>query len=97
MKLKAVKTKQNSDIVRYKFEGDITIYTVRKLKKLLMKDLEKNTKLEFDFQKIDKFDSAGFQLIEYMSNIAEKEGKEIQITQRSDSVSRIYDLYGTSI
>ena len=97
MKLKAKKKELQSGDVRLTFEGDVTIYTVVKLRKLLMKELKKVPGIELDLSKIGKFDTAGFQLFLHMKKLASSENKNVFIGKMSDTVARVFDLYGVNM
>jgi anti-anti-sigma factor len=97
MKLKGIRNRQDPGAVHYRFEGDITIYTVDHLKKILMDELKENSRVELDLQGIKKFDSAGFQLFFYLKREALKNGKKIEVIQKSPGVSRIFDLFDIEV
>jgi len=96
MKLKGIR-KEDSNIVHYQFEGDITIYTVNKLKKIIMDELAQSSKVELDLRNVEKFDSAGFQLLVYLNREAKNNEKEIQIVQKSMYVSKVFNLFGVNM
>jgi len=89
--------KKISDGVHYQFKGDITIYTVNKLKKILIDELSQNSKVELDLNHVDKFDSAGFQLFLYLEREAKKNNKQISIVQKSICISKIFNLFGMPV
>jgi len=89
------KRKQNGQGgVIYRFEGDITVYTVKKLKRVLVDEIAKNDRLELDLSGVKKFDSAGFQLLLLLNREAERNKKTFALSERSGEVSRILGLYG---
>ncbi|MBN2403051.1 MAG: STAS domain-containing protein [Spirochaetes bacterium] len=92
-KLKGIR-KKKSGVTLYQFIGEITIYTVNKLKMILIQDLQQTMKLEFDLYNVDKFDSAGFQLFIFLDREAKKAEKFIQIIKKSENVSRVFTLFG---
>jgi ABC-type transporter Mla MlaB component len=96
VKLKGIRRK-DPEVTHYQFTGEITIYTVNKLKTILIRDLRDAIKLEFDLGNIDKFDSAGFQLFIYLDREANNAGKLIQIITKSRDVSGVFILFGVDM
>lgn len=96
IKLKGIR-KKDPHVTHYQFIGEITIYTVNKLKMILIKDLRETLKLEFELNNVDKFDSAGFQLFVFLEREAQKSGKLIQIIKKSTCVSRVFTLFAVNI
>lgn len=78
---------------QYWFHGVISIYTVAKMKDLLIAELEENDILDFDLSEIEKFDTAGFQFFLYLSKLGEKKGKKINVKNANQEVNRIFELY----
>ena len=96
MKLKGIR-KKDANIIHYEFEGDIDIYTVGKLKKILINELKQDFELELGLDNVTKFDSAGFQLLVYIDREAKKMNKEIRITGKSIYVSKLFNLFEVSL
>ncbi|MBN1531974.1 MAG: STAS domain-containing protein [Spirochaetes bacterium] len=97
MKVVAKRKVNGSGTVLYRFEGDLTVYTVKKLVPALIKDLRAHAALELDLSGVHKFDSAGYQLMLLMDRDARQDGKGFSISGKSDEVSRILSLYGSEL
>ncbi len=97
MKLTGKRKELESGMVRLKFEGEITIYTVARLKKLLAGELKKMKGLEFDLTGVEKFDTSGFQLFLHVKKIAVKNRKSIVFSGVSNDVSKVFSLYGMAL
>ena len=96
MKLIGKRKQDGVGRVTLRFDGDITIYTVKKLKKVLFDELNKCKSLILDLSGVSLFDSAGFQLLLVASRKAGTEGRELVIREKSGQVQSILDLYGVS-
>ena len=97
MKLKCIRKTGSDGSVSLKLEGEFTVYTVRKLKDLFMKELGSSTRLELDLSGIRKFDSAGYQLLELTGAEAEKLGRTLLFLGKSAEVAKLLTLYGSCI
>jgi anti-sigma B factor antagonist len=97
MKVVAKRKVNGSGTVLYRFEGDITVYTVKKLAPALINDLKTHAGMELDLSGVHKFDSAGFQLMLLVDRDARREKKGFSISEKSDEVSRILSLYGSEL
>lgn len=94
MQLTAKKKNIDSEKVLYRFEGDITVYTVKKLKSLLIREITAGHGIDLDLSGIAKFDSAGYQLLLLLKREAARLNKSCNVTARSGEVSRVLELYG---
>ncbi len=97
MKLVGKRKELESGMVRLKFEGEITIYTVSSLKKLLLSEMKKMKGLELDLARVEKFDTSGFQLFLHVKNMAVREKKSIVFNGISNDVSKVFSLYGMAL
>ena len=93
MPLNVKRKKLDESLSRYCFEGDVNIYTVSKLKKIIIDGLDQMNKIELDFNGIGKFDSAGLQLLVHISREAERLNKDIVIIGASDKVKEVFCTY----
>ena len=96
MKLHGKRKKLDDEKVRYQFKGDINIYTVARLKNILLNELIKFHSLEFDLSGIENFDTSGFQLFLFLKREAKEKERRMQILSKSNEVIRIFDFYKTS-
>ena len=79
--------------VSLSFEGEITIYTVAEIKSSLMEHLFKADKLELDLSKVQKMDTAGYQLFIFLKRESEIREKSVDFLNPSDEVARLLELY----
>ncbi|MCP4134244.1 MAG: STAS domain-containing protein [bacterium] len=80
-----------------KINGDMTIYSARGFKDLLLKYIESSSALALDLSGVGKIDTAGFQLLILGKREAEKAGKNLKVVNPSLEVSRLFNLYGETI
>lgn len=97
MKLKGTRKTGADGTVSLKLEGEFTIYTVGKLGEILMKELRTAGRLELDLAGIQRFDTAGYQLLAHAGAEAGKRGAALVLGGRSGEVKALLDLYGAGI
>ena len=74
--------------------GEITIYSSRGFKDMLLKFLSEAWKLELDLSGIGKIDTAGFQVLLLARREAALDNKEFFIVNPSPETRRLFSLYG---
>ena len=94
MKLKVTRKTGSNGTTTLKLEGEFTIYTARKLRNLLMKELDTAGRLELDLAGVSRFDSAGYQLLVHAGEEAGKRGGTLAVSGKSDEVTTLLALYG---
>lgn len=94
MRLKATRKKNQDGTVSLRLEGEFCIYTVRKLKELFMQQLDGAGGLVLDLAGITRFDTAGYQLLEYAESEARRRSRSFMLGRKSEEVLRLYALYG---
>ncbi len=87
------KKKLDSGNISLSFDGAATIYTVKKLKDLLMPELKESQGLELNLSNVKQIDTAGFQLLVFIKREAENAGKRIILTEASNEVNTIFSFY----
>lgn len=97
MKLRIMKKKSDNNTVILSLAGALTIYTVSKLKEILMKELSAFSGLVMDLEGIDDADSAGLQLLLFLKREAESAGKVVMINRASARLNSILSLYNEKI
>lgn len=95
MRIKGTRRTRTDGTVALRLEGEFTIYTAKKLGGLLMKELGNGGSVELDLEGVSRFDSAGYQLLEYARREAGKRGGALTVAGRSGEVESLYALYGT--
>jgi len=88
--------KTNSDQEVLMLEGDVTIYNAEKIKQDLFSYLSKNKKIRVDLMDVDEFDTAGFQVLLFGKQYAEKNNIDLKLISPSDAVGEVFRLYGMS-
>ena len=73
--------------------GSMTIYTVKDLKKDLMKKMTGYPALNLDLKGVTEIDTAGFQLIIFVRQEADRLGKKVRITDVSREISSLFVQY----
>lgn len=97
MKLRILKKKGENGTVLLTMIGELTVYTVAKLKGVLMNELNAFSGVVLNLSGIDDADTAGFQLMLFMKREAESAGKPFVIDEASARVKSIFSLYNETI
>jgi anti-anti-sigma factor len=92
MKIKEKEIKETTATVL--FSGDMTIYHVKKINNDFTNYLKKYKSLIVDLSEINKFDSAGFQLLLFFKKESERLKKKIIYKNHSEVATRVIELYG---
>jgi len=92
MKLKIKKSADNGRSM-FSLAGEISIYTVKGLKKLIDTEFGKNASVELEMSGIDRIDTAGFQLLLYMQREAESMNTEILFRNVNEAVKSVFNFY----
>ncbi len=83
-------------------EGDMTIPVLPGIREAVLSSLSKAKNIEFDLSEVEDLDSAGFQLLFAVKNMAETSGMSMTITSASSAVKdclkilRMSDHFGLS-
>ncbi len=94
MRMKIIRKKNNDGSVSLSLIGEFNIYTVRKLKDLLEKEIDGAARVNLDLAGVTGFDSAGYQLMEYASMVATKRNGALELENKGGEVSKLYALFG---
>lgn len=97
MRLRIKKRRTDSDEVVLAMTGELTIYTVSKLKGILLDELKAFSGIILNLSEIDDADTAGFQLLLFLEEEAKCAGKTLIIDGASERVKSIFSLYGEQI
>lgn len=79
------------------FSGEITIYTVKKLRDPLLGYIGKGGTLALDFSGIHKIDAAGYQLLVALRRECLKRKIGFEITASGEEVGGILRLFGSTL
>jgi anti-anti-sigma factor len=93
MKLKIVRKKTDNDGLHFTLSGEMTIYSVSKLKTVMLKELNSCSKMTMDLAEVDEADTSGFQLLLFLKREARLLGKSFRITEASGRLKSIFTLY----
>ena len=97
MKLKIVREKRDNGSVVLTMTGEMTIYTVTKLKDILMKELASFSGMVMNLNGIDEADTAGFQLLLLLRREAGIAGKTFDIADPGNRIMALFSLYNEKI
>ena len=97
MKLRILKKKIEDDTVQLTMIGELTIYTVVKLKDILLKQIGEIAGVVMNLGGIDDADTAGFQLLLFLRREADAAGKTLVFEDPSSRLKSIFSLYNEKI
>ncbi len=93
MKLKISRKKTDNSELYFSLKGEMSVYTVTKLKEFLTGELESSSGLRLELTGVDEADSAAFQLLLYLKREAENAGKFFHVTGMNSRLKSIFTLY----
>lgn len=93
MKLKIVRKKNADNTVRFSMAGDMTIYSIKKLKDLMLGELKKSSGMVLELSGINEADTAAFQLILFLRREAEATERSFKIEKMSSRLESVFNLY----
>ena len=97
MKLKIVRKKIDTDTMHLTLTGDVTVYSVVKLKEIIINELKSCSGITMDLAGIGEADTSGFQLFLFLKREAELAGKSFKITEAGPRLKTIFALYRETI
>ncbi len=97
MKLRIIKKRGENNSVLLGMIGELTIYTVGKLKDVVLKELESFSGIVMNMNEISEADTAGFQLILFLKREAEVAGKTLEVVDASARLKSLFSLYNENI
>lgn len=97
MKLRIVKKKGENNTILLTMIGELTIYTVAKLKDILLKELDSFSGIVMNLGGVDEADTAGFQLLLFLKREAAAAGKTFVIDDAGVRVRSLFSLYNENI
>jgi anti-sigma B factor antagonist len=83
----------NKERVRFRPEGELSIYTAGESKAELMNALAGAEDLEIDLASVTEIDTAGVQLLILLKREASRQGKRLALTGHSPAVMELTELY----
>jgi anti-anti-sigma factor len=84
-------------IVNLKFDGEVTIYSVGKLKKAITSEILKSDEIRFDLSGVTQIDTSGFQLLIYLREEIRNVNKTLSVINTSNEVDYIFTLFNEKI
>ncbi len=92
--MKITENKKVTNKTSLKIEGNMNIYSTAEFKTHIIPYIQKNIDLELDLSKVDKIDSAGFQMLLLLEKSIKAKEKTFTIIKISKEVESILSLYG---
>jgi anti-anti-sigma factor len=83
--------------INLNFDGEMTIYSVEKIKQTLLDKLADVESIEADLSGVSRIDTSVFQLFLKTKIEAEENNKSFKIVNPSRETKRIFELYGESL
>ena len=93
--IQAKKTKSGK--LTLSLKGGVTIYSVNELHNSLVKELAEAKELVLDLSKVDKIDTAGFQMILQAKRESGKKNIKFSCSSISKEAKDLFDLYGEKL
>ena len=97
MKLKIIRKKIPDNIIHFEMSGNMTIYSIKKLKDILLKDLKSYAGIILNLSEINESDTSAFQLLLFLKREAEATGKKFIIEKPGSRIESIFTLYQETI
>lgn len=97
MKLRILRKRTNDNGFHLTITGDMTVYSIVRLKEVLLKELESGSDITLNLADIHEADTSGFQLLVFLKKEASRLGKKFDITELSPRLESIFSLYREAI
>ena len=88
----ARKNQSGNEVVRFPIEGELTIFTVSKLRESILPLIEKNDEIEIDLSRVSEVDAAAMQFMVSAKQEAILRGKTLRYTGHNKPVLDMIDL-----
>ncbi len=75
-------------------DGEFSIYIVKELRNVLMKEIAGSPDLELNLASVNEMDTAGFQLLVYLKKEAARRGGKLVVGGASEVVKSVLSMYG---
>lgn len=82
------------DRLRVALTGDVDIYAAETLKAQLLDQLLRTRVLELDLAEVSLIDTAGMQILVLLKRTAEREGRELRLSQHSATAAEASQFLG---
>ena len=96
MKLKIVRKKTPDGISQLALSGEMTVYSIKKLKEIMIRELITNTGITINCSDVDEADTSAFQMLVYLRDEALRSGKSFAVTGINGRLESISGLYRES-
>jgi anti-anti-sigma factor len=97
MKLKISRKKTENNENHFTLEGEMNIYNAKKIKDILLSELEASNGLLLNLAAVEETDTSAFQLLIFLKREALALDKKFCVTDMSDKLKSIFILYGENI
>jgi anti-anti-sigma factor len=97
VKLEIVRKKAGENKVQLQIAGNMTIYSIKKLKELLLKELKSSSGITLDMSGINEADTSAFQLLLFLKREAEATDRDFHVMNMSSRLQSIFSLYNETI
>jgi ABC-type transporter Mla MlaB component len=97
VKLRIIKKRGDDNRILLTLIGEITIYSISRLKEILMKELSDFSGMVLNLAQVNEADTAAFQLLVFLKREAEITGKSFMIDEPGGRLKAVFDLYKEKI
>lgn len=97
MKMKIERKKSGNGDLKLKLTGEMTVYSVPKLKDFLLGELKSCSHMNLNLSGVDEADSSGLQLLLFMKRETEAAGKKFGVSGIKGRLQSIISLYGEAL
>ncbi len=97
MKLHIMRKKAGDNKVQLKIAGNMTIYSIKKLKELLLRELKSSSRITMDLSGINEADTSAFQMLVFLKREAAATDREFHVVNMSNRLQSIFSLYNETI
>ena len=94
MKMRMVRKKMANGRVSLGLDGEFSIYIVKELRNVLVKEIAQSPDLELNLAAVNEMDTAGFQLLVYLKREAARRGGKLVVGEASEVVRSLLSMYG---
>ncbi len=97
MKLQITRKRKDDKRVMLQIAGNMTIYSIKKLKEVLLKELKSSAGMMLDLSKVNEADSSAFQLLVFLKREAESTERSFSVSSMNSRLQAIFSLYNETI
>jgi len=97
LKLQITRKRKDDKRVMLQIAGNMTIYSIKKLKEVLLKELKSSAGMMLDLSKVNEADSSAFQLLVFLKREAESTERSFSVSSMNSRLQAIFSLYNETI